>query len=749
MIFISSSGRTPARPSTPARAGRRLLAGLAAALAQGLCAQTAPPPSLPPSPPLPGAANYLPPISSGYDQAVTRLPDFIVEGRLDDLVGVADSATQGTVGSEELADRPLLRTGEILETVPGLIITQHAGGGKANQYFLRGFNLDHGTDFATDLDGMPLNLPSHAHGQGYADLNIVIPELIDRLDFEKGPYYAANGDFSTVGAAHLVYADALPYDVLKVEGGTDGYARVLAAGSGTAGSGNLVEGFEAYHENGPWAVPDDYTRYNGVLKYSHGGAALGYSVLAMAYHGEWNSTDQVSASAVSSGLIPFYGSQSPTDGGYSQRYSVQGEWHSQDASGSSQVMAYAFHYDLNLFSNFTYYLVSPDGDQFEQQDNRNVLGLKASHTFVGQFLGHRTENTIGTEDQNSWIDLGLYQTVDRVRTNKVDYDGNPIPAATKVDVVNESSGSVYFDNRTWWADKFRSEFGIREDVTNVDVSDLDPANSGDRLAAVDSPKLSLIFGPWDHTEIYVQGGYGFHSNDARADTATVNPDTTFVGTRLPVLVPARGAEVGVRTTVARKLQSTVSVWYLHNDSELYFNGIDADSGQTTASEQSTHRYGVEFANYFAPIAGLTFDLDYADSWAYFDAPTTADEDVTPGGTLVDEAIRQSLSAGATVGDQTGWEASLRLRYFGPRPLVSDGIVSSRSTLIVNFGTSYRINRTWRVTADILNLLNRHDHDIDYYYQSRNSPAPGAPSPNEDHFHPVEPIEFRLGFEARL
>jgi len=702
--------------------------------------------------PAPATGNNSPPVAptpSSYDQAVTRLPNMVVKGRQDDLVGIANSATQGSIGSDELSYRPLLRTGEILETVPGLIITQHAGGGKANQYFTRGFNLDHGTDFATDVDGMGVNLPSHAHGQGYADLNIVIPELIDRLDYEKGPYYAANGDFSTVGAAHIVYADSLPADILKVEGGTDHYERVLYAGSTQVGSGNLLEGFEVYHEDGPWVVPDDYTRYNGVLKYSQGNSALGYSVMAMADHGVWNSTDQVSASAVASGQIPFYGSQSPTDGGYSQRYSIQAEWHSQDADSATQIMAYAFHYDLNLFSNFTYYLASPDGDQFEQDDNRNVAGLKANHTLNGQIMGHKMETTLGTEDQMSWIDLGLYQTVDQVRTNKVDYNGNLIPATTKVDAVNELSGNLYLDNRIWWTDKFRTDFGLREDVYNIDVRDLDPANSGNRTDALASPKLSLDYDPWPKTEFYLQGGYGFHSNDARADTATVNPDYSIVGTHLPVLVPARGAEIGVRTSAVDKLQSTLSLWYLHNDSELYFNGIDADSGETTASQQSTHRYGIEWSNFYTPIPELTFDFDYADSWAYFNEPTTAAEDLTPGGTLVDEAISQSLSGGVTVKVTGGWDATLRLRYFGPRPLVSDGSVKSDSTTIVNLGVGYRINRIWRLTADVLNLLDRRDHDIDYYYQSRNSPAPGAPSPDEDHFHPVEPIEFRLGFEAKL
>ena len=686
---------------------------------------------------------------AAYDSTLSRLPTFTVEGRSDSIAGIADSASQGTVGSDEIADRPILRTGEILETVPGLIITQHAGGGKANQYFTRGFNLDHGTDFSVDLDGVPINLPSHAHGQGYADLNGVIPELIERIDFEKGPYYPSNGDFSTVGAAHLVYADALPGDIARLEFGSDGYLRMLAAGSVSSKTGELLYGFEAYHENGPWVVPDAYTRYNGVLKFSEGTESLGMSILGMAYHGSWNSTDQVSESAVASGETGFYGSQSPTDGGYSQRYSLQAEWHRRDADTATQVEGYAYHYDLNLFSNFTYFLESPDGDQFEQQDNRNVLGLKASRTVKGEFLGRRMETTLGLQGQESFIDLGLYQTIDRVRTQKVDYQGGVIPAATKVDSVTEGSAGAYVSNRIWWSPVFRSELGVREDLYDVAVTDMDPANSGRRFAALASPKMSLIFGPWNGTEIYLQGGYGFHSNDARADTASVNPDGSTVGTRLPVLVRAAGTELGVRTAVAGKLQSTVSLWYLHNDSELYFNGIDADSGETTASEQASRRYGVEFANFFTPVPWMTLDLDFADSWARFVTPTTAAEDLAPGGTLVDEAIRASLAAGVTIKDSSRWEASLRLRYFGPRPLDSTGSVSSDSTLIVNLGLGYRVSPRVRLTAEILNLLDRKDHDIDYYYQSRNSPNLGSPSPNEIHFHPVEPISLRIGVEARL
>jgi outer membrane receptor protein involved in Fe transport len=426
---------------------------------------------------------------------------------------------------------------------------------------------------------------------------------------------------------------------------------------------------------------------------------------------------------------------------------VQGEWHSQDANQATKLMAYAFHYNLDLFSDFTYYLESPQGDQFEQEDQRNVIGLKASHTIFGKLAGDDMENTFGAQFQNSWIDTGLYSTVDDVRTDKVDYLGNPIPAVTKVDNMTETSLGLYYDNKIQWAEKFRSEFGLREDIYDVNVLDENPANSGHHLAALPSPKLSLIFGPWDNTEFYVQAGYGFHSNDARATTSTVNPDGSAGGTDLPVLVQARGGEVGVRTSLVPHLQSTLAVWYLHNNSELYFDGIDADSGDTTASEQATNRYGVEWANYYTPFKGVTFDVDLADSWAYFVSPTTAAEDITPGGTLVDEAIHESASAGITLHQDNGWSESLRARFFGPRPLDSTGSVESSSTFIVNAQVAYKVNDTWEVSLEALNLLDRKDHDIDYYYQSQVTPA-SVPT-NQIHFHPVEPIQLRVALTARF
>ena len=246
-----------------------------------------------------------------------------VQGAADSLIGLAESTTQGTVGATEIQTRPIFRSGKVLETVPGVIITQHAGGGKANQYFLRGFNLDHGTDFAIFLDGMPLNLPSHAHGEGYSDMNTVIPEFIERVDFEKGPYFADVGNYGSAGNAHIVFFETLPRNFFTVEGGMYGFGRAVFGMSKKLGLGTMLYGGEAYHDDGPWKRPDNYYKFNGFLTYSRGGDANGFSITARGYHGTWYSSDQIAANAVP--LVGFFGTLDPTDGGRSQPYSLQGE----------------------------------------------------------------------------------------------------------------------------------------------------------------------------------------------------------------------------------------------------------------------------------------------------------------------------------------------------------------------------------------------------------------------------------------
>ncbi len=767
-----------------------------------------------------------------------------VHGRADDLIGIATSAGQVTVGAEELENRPILRSGEILETLPGLIVTQHAGGGKANQYFMRGFNLDHGTDFAIFLDGMPLNLPSHAHGEGYSDMDIVIPEFVERIDAEKGPYYANVGDYGSAGNAQIVFFKTLPQNFVQVDGGMYEFARLVLGVSRKLGAGNLLYGGEAYHDGGPWVHSDNYYKFNGVLTYGQGTDEKGFSITALGYAGtRWNSSDQLPYTALVAtppagyfgNYVGFFGALNRTDGGHSHRYSLQGEWHHRGANSSTKIMAYGFYYDLNLFSDFTYYLVDPyKGDQFEQQDRRWVAGFDIRHTIYGGWYGRRVETTFGMQLRNDWIHNGLYRTENRVRTDKTYYTANysdngwsnldqvaVLPADTNLNKFTEAIGSPWVSSKIQWASKFRSVLGLRGDYgkgiitsitnpTNTNYpndpfpADVNPNTGQSTAKFLPSPKASLIFGPWANTEFYLQGGFSYHTNDVRGSTQLyepVSPDNPYYNTpdydtpnpnKIPFLVQTKGAEVGVRTAAVPHLQSTAEIWYLHSNSELLQDG---DTGGTSPSEQPSNRYGIEVGNYYTPSEHWVFDADFADSRALFteDAPddstfyTNASGSPqlcaknsncyglipTGSGTYlqgqygkeVPEAVRWVVAAGATMQDWKGLSASLRLRYFGPRPLTSDALYTSPSTTLVNLETRYQFNRNWSLVGEVLNVFNRRDHDVDYAYVSQVTPAAGLGLPatppttlagqqqvasvvNANSaftrvMHPVEPIQARI------
>jgi hypothetical protein len=255
------------------------------------------------------------------ERAAAALEVVVTAGELGSPAGT-DSTSAGVVGQEQLENRPRQRTGELLEVVPGLIVTQHSGDGKANQYFLRGFDLDHGTDFATSVDGVPVNMPTHAHGQGYADLNFLIPELVEDLTYRKGPYYADAGDFAAAGAADIHLRRGLSPSLLTLEAGEYGYARALAAGSAPAGAGNLLIAAQARYQDGPWVLPEHYRAGAALVSYDVGDRDAGFTLESLLYGGRWRATDQIPQRAVQDGTIPRFGYVDPTDGGVSHRYSV-------------------------------------------------------------------------------------------------------------------------------------------------------------------------------------------------------------------------------------------------------------------------------------------------------------------------------------------------------------------------------------------------------------------------------------------
>jgi len=725
--------------------------------------------------------------------------------RSTNLVGTADSASAGTIGAEQIATRPLLRPGELLEQIPGLVISQHSGEGKANQYYLRGFQLDHGTDLEGTVDDVPVNMPTHAHGQGYSDINWLIPELVQYVSFEKGPYYADEGDFATAGSYDLTYRDTIaPIEEFAI--GDYGYDRYLVAGSRSAGGGNLLGAFEYDRDNGTFISPDEYEKFNGVLRWSRQTANSYVDVDAMAYHGAFDSTDQIPQRLVDAGVLNRYSAFDPSDGGTTDRYVLDGKWVHADAEGVSQVSAFGELYGLDLFSDFTYDLddatdyynvtanpvtcnplyttckpganhvgsyvsycpandtptggatvagsVSPApftyacGDQREQLDQRFVTGLTAKRTYTSRLF----ETTIGTGFRNDNIPVvGLFLTSDRLR----------YPEGTlSDDHVAEFDQFLWLQSQYRIGPRLRLIGGVREDAYRIDVQAYLPGNSGLVHAALVSPKLMAAYAFDRHQELYVDAGDGFHSNDGRETTQTLDPQTHAdidpsgdPVTKYSPLNRAQGSEVGYRYSNGL-LTSTVSAWQLHMNSELVFDG---DNG-TTAPAGPTIRRGLEFANFYTPDHWLTLDLDVATSTARFTSNFNGQ------GTYVPESLNAVTSAGITL-DRPAFAASLRYRYFGPRALDQAGDAFSTPSNIVNLQLTRKLPRGRRLTLDVLNLFdNTQADDVEYYYQSwvpqdalnpayakdpAINPLLGGQGVNDYHFHPTERRIVRLSYALPL
>jgi hypothetical protein len=656
------------------------------------------------------------------EPAPEQLDEVRVIGHYQNAVGTSDAASQGYITPGLIESRPALRPAEVLEYIPGVIVTQHSGDGKANQYFLRGFNLDHGTDFRTEVDHVPVNMPTHAHGQGYSDLNFLIPELVQRIQYKKGPYFADEGDFSSAGAADISYYTKLPQGIGSLTAGPNGYARALAANSSDAGPGTLLYGLEAFHNNGPWDNPENYRKLNGVMRFSQGTNADGYTLSLMAYTGKWNATDQIASRAVDREVSRF-GSLDPSDGGQTSRYSVSLDRHLVlDNGGVFHMDAYAIKYHLDLFSNFTYFLDNPtQGDQFEQFDDRWVFGLTPTWIFNDKWGGRATTNKFGLDVRRDNINLALNKTFQR-----------DVIGTTRRDYVQQTGAALFYENTYQWTDTLRSVAGIREDFFYAKVNSDFDANSGTTDAHLASPKLSLIYGPFAKTEYFLNWGQGFHSNDARGTTITVDPtDHVTPVQKVPALVKSKGEEIGIRTEAIPNLQSSLALWRLTLASELLFVG---DAGTTVASRPSLRR-GIEWTNRYIPKPWLIVDLDLSLSHAEF-------TDSDPAGNHIPGAIARVASFGVSLKDLGPWSGGVFMRYFGPHPLTEDNSQVAYSSLIWSGRATYKFDAKTQVNLDLLNLFDRKVNDIEYYYTSRLQGEPAA-GVNDHHFHPAEPRTFRI------
>lgn len=594
----------------------------------------------------------------------------------------ADSASADVVPAEQLQRKPMQRPADVLEAVPGLVISQHSGEGKANQYYLRGFNLDHGTDLAIEVAGTPVNMPTHGHGQGYADLNFLIPELIREVAYHKGPYFADAGDFASAGQVGIRYTSSLDRPLVVLQAGQFGYQRVLAAASRPLSGGTLLGAFESVRNDGPWEHPDALRKHNAVVRYERGGG----SITAMLYDASWNATDQIPERAVRAGAMSRFGLVDDTGGGETHRYALSGDWSRARGNSVTQLAAYAIDYRLDLFSNFTYFLDDPvNGDQFEQLDDRRVFGASATHRW--------SSGAAGVQLRRDAIDrVGLYRTRARQRLSTVNEDA-----------LAQTSGGVWAQQAIQLHSRVRSVIGVRADRVDAGRSD-----------SLISPKLSLIFGPWRNAELFLNAGGGFHSNDARTQSADL-------------LVRTRGAEMGVRAQRGTT-EISASVWGLDAASELLFVG---DAG-STEERGASRRTGVELSGDVRLTRRIALDADLAYSRARF-----RNGDRIPG------AVEGVATLGLSLIDFGPISGELRYRYFGPRPLVEDNSVRSQASSLVSARAAYAIAPRVRLQVDCFNLLDAQVSDVDYFYASR---LPGEPADGVEsvHFHPVERRSIRIG-----
>lgn len=650
-------------------------------------------------------------------EAQSSRDDIIVYGRAIAQIGTAIAGSQGVVGYRDFEDRPLSRVGELVENVPGVIATQHSGTGKANQYFLRGFNLDHGTDFAGFVDGVPINMRTHGHGQGYLDLNFLIPELVERIDYSKGPYFADVGDFSAAGTIKFTTVDHLAHPIAEAAVGSYGYYRAMAAGSVAVGGGNMLVALDGTRSNGPWDLNEKLRKVNGLVKYSSGSRQHGLSIGLTGYHATWNATDQVPKRAIESGAIGRFGNIDPALGGRTTRIGLTGNAH----LGATEINLYGVYYDFLLTSNFTYFLSDPvNGDEFQQRDRRGQFGGSVRHTFPATIGGLPLTFTVGGDARWDHIGkIGLYSSVAGRTTGTV-----------REDKVDEYSGALYADGTASITDRLRLTLGLRGDLYGYDVRAQSLAdNSGTGSAGIFSPKAALAWRATDHLELYANYGESFHSNDVRGASIRVDPVTGGPVDRVPVLVKARGFELGARAEFRRFTASLVA-YQLSLGSELVFVG----DGGSTEPNDATRRYGAEAALFWRPTDWLTLDASGAVTRARF-------HDVSPGEDRIPNSVSDVFAAGAAFDVGHGVTGSLRVRHFGAAPLIEDGSVRSNPTTLVNLGTYYTIGRV-KIGADILNLFDVQDADISYSYASR---LPGEPSEGVDdrHIHPVEPRQVRV------
>ncbi len=690
-----------------------------------------------------------------------------------DLVGKAATASEGAIADKEIQLTPAYRPGQVLETVPGLVVTLHSGEGKAGQYLMRGYNLDHGTDLATFVDDMPINQPTHAHGQGYTDLNFLIPELADNIGYTKGPYYADVGDFGAVGSVSIRYRDTID-DQVSAAGGTYGFERVFAAGSQPLGQGELLEAGELQHYDGPFVNPDDARKVNAALRYSQGGEADGFSVTGMIYHQIWTNTTDIPVRAITEDIVPSrFGTLDPSDGGNAVRASLSAEAHEGLGDGELSASGFAIFNQLHLYNDFTHVLVDPvHGDQEDQFETRGVLGGAVDYLKPFRLAGFDSELKIGGLTRFDLLDVGRLPSEGERPLPGSETTADP-PAFSDHDHVSLFAAAAYVQLTTHWTAQLRSVLGLRVDDQRGADTDLLAAlhetagysNGGVRAQALPQPKGSLIYAPTRALEVYLSAGEGFHSADLRGVDQDRSVDLGLPGT--PLLAKQYGEEIGMRARVRSALTFTLAVFNLWQQSETI---IDPDVGQDVAGPPS-ERYGFEVNVTWQIERWLEFYGSYSGDHTRFTRPF--DDGTGHLGDYITDAPVATGSAALYLQNLGPWSGGLDVRYLGDYPLSSGpcvnsaalhdfgapcgaaptalGQVNAKGFAQVDLDVRYAVSPRLIASVGVYNLLDTDAAAAEFWYVDRlKSEITEYPEGRADvHEHPLEPRMLRVSLDWRL
>jgi len=688
------------------------------------------------------AACTFTPFASAIAQTAADPEQVNVTASRIDMTGRAETASQGSVTRKELQLRPAYRVGQLLETVPGLIVTVHSGEGKANQYLLRGFNLDHGTDFANFVDDMPVNQSTNAHGQGYSDMNFLIPELAAGLDFTKGPFYASVGDFGVVGSEHMRIANQIPNQI-SLSAGTLNDERAYAGGTVRLRNGDRwLAAFDVAHLGGPWVHPDNYRQINAATRYSHGDSHNGFDVTGMYYRGEWSSTTDQPVTALDQGLISRYGTLDPTDGGHAERFSLSAHHVVSGSDWQIKTSVYGIHSLMTLWNDFTHYLVDPvDGDQEQQDETRTTLGGQTAYTRWDRLWVFPTETSFGIQGRydRTYID----RRHDQGRVVLASCPDSPDGGGSFVcnaDHIHSGNVGFYAQNTTHWLSWMRTIVGLRGDYYAGSDHSLVTGYNGSTAQVLFEPKGSLVFGPWKKSEIYFSAGQGFHSNDLRAVLGTV-PATGFtVGSvSTPYMTKAVSEEIGFRTDIIPKLNIQAAAFRIDFASELTY---DADNGVNDAGPPS-RRQGLEFSAQYHPFKWMELNGDFSFAHAKYFTGNLAAYGIA--GYYIPNAPSYIASVGLLIDNLGPWFGGIQMRMLGPYPLIEDYSLGSDGYREVNVDAGYKFPHGVKLQVSVYNLFNTHAASSEYAYEYRLTPT--SASETGVTYHPLEPISARFALTA--